>query len=690
VRINGQNFDGTGTMAITAKIKAAGAGGHVRGYIIGSSRLAFSVDRANRKICFYSGSLMVTMVCSDINSLQLNTWQQVAVVQDVSNQEVTFYINGVKTQRKVKLSPLADRNFAIGNYPSSSGTVRPFAGFIDDVRVYNRVLSATELQALSAGTDPTPTPSPSQFDFTVTNAGNRSVTAGTAITNAITATLTGGTVQPVSFSTAGLPAGATAAFSTTQCAPTCFMNMNITTSASMPSSVSTVTVTGKGGNLIRTTQFALNVTQSPTPTQPPTPTAPTPTPAPTSGDSGVSDAPTSPANKRLLVVAKDGSGTYSTIQAAADASQPGDTIQVKNGTYREYVQITRNGTRTLPITFIAYPGHTPRLTGAAGFRLSARWVIIDGFEVTGVENGINITGIYGPSAGNSTIRNNWIHDNGFQGIFLSSAPDVLIENNTLERNGLGPGQCTKESWGGLDYTHCHGIYTGNTTWCVADMSGVTIRRNTFRGNSGSGWQNYTNPKCSTRSKNFLVENNVLIDNAIGFYAWNLDNSVIRNNTVVQLSYAKIPSSNAAEMLSLNVAYGNLVANNLFYTTTNPSTANLWIVHSWNRNSNQQTFRNNAWYVHSGARWLWSGAAAPGTFLDTYRELTGDGGAVLRRVESPTVDAAQFRNLLGRDYHLTENSSARDAGLATACPAADKDGTPRPQGTRCDIGAYEFK
>jgi len=405
------------------------------------------------------------------------------------------------------------------------------------------------------------------------------------------------------------------------------------------------------------------------------------------GDSGISDAPVAPSNTRLLVVAQDGSGTYRTIQAAADASQPGDTIQVKNGMYSEYVTITKSGTPTLPITFMAYPGQRPVVR--SGFRLSARWIIIDGFEITQTHTGIHITGIYGPTAGNSTIRNNWIHDNGFMGIFTNSAPDLLIENNTLERNGLGPGNCTDAQWGGLNYSHCHGIYTGNFTWCIADMSGITIRRNTFRGNSGSAWQNYTNPRCPTKSRSFLVENNVLIDNAVGFYIIHLNDSVIRNNTIVQLSYAK-PQKDSIEMLVFNASQNNLIANNLFYTTTNPGVADLWVMHSWNYYADRQTFRNNAWFVSGEARWLWTGALVKGTFLNTYAKVTGDSGAVLGQVVSPTVDAVQFQNLYGGDYHLKANSPARDAGLASACAAKDKDGTPRPQGTGCDIGAYEFK
>ncbi len=41
-----------------------------------------------------------------------------------------------------------------------------------------------------------------------------------------------------------------------------------------------------------------------------------------------------------------------------------------------------------------------------------------------------------------------------------------------------------------------------------------------------------------------------------------------------------------------------------------------------------------------------------------------------------------------DYHLQPGSPAIDAGTATEAPAADLEGTPRPQGTGFDMGAYE--
>jgi hypothetical protein len=59
-------------------------------------------------------------------------------------------------------------------------------------------------------------------------------------------------------------------------------------------------------------------------------------------------------------------GPWRTIQYAANATQPGDTVYVRGGTYKEWVWIetNRSGTAASPKVFAAYPGETPTLDGA--------------------------------------------------------------------------------------------------------------------------------------------------------------------------------------------------------------------------------------------------------------------------------------------------------------------------------------
>lgn len=98
---------------------------------------------------------------------------------------------------------------------------------------------------------------PVTFNYSLSNSSNISATQGSSGSNTITATLSSGTTQSVSYAASGLPAGATASFSPTSCSPTCSTTLTITTAASTPTGSYTVTVTG--APLSKTTAFTLTV-----------------------------------------------------------------------------------------------------------------------------------------------------------------------------------------------------------------------------------------------------------------------------------------------------------------------------------------------------------------------------------------------------------------------------------------------
>jgi hypothetical protein len=112
------------------------------------------------------------------------------------------------------------------------------------------------------------------FDFSLSNSGNVSVTAGSSVTKTISATLVSGSAQPVTFAVAGLPSGAVASFSSASCSPTCSSTLTINTTGSTPAGSSTITVTTTGGGITKTTTFTLIVSL---------PTVATPTITPNGG-----------------------------------------------------------------------------------------------------------------------------------------------------------------------------------------------------------------------------------------------------------------------------------------------------------------------------------------------------------------------------------------------------------------------
>jgi hypothetical protein len=112
-------------------------------------------------------------------------------------------------------------------------------------------------------------PVTSTFNFALINGGNKSVAAGQSVTNTITANLSSGSTQTVTFSTAGIPAGATASYATsTFCSPTCSRTLTIATSSATPAGAYNITVSATGGGITRTSAFTLTVTS----TAPPSPT----------------------------------------------------------------------------------------------------------------------------------------------------------------------------------------------------------------------------------------------------------------------------------------------------------------------------------------------------------------------------------------------------------------------------------
>ncbi len=103
-----------------------------------------------------------------------------------------------------------------------------------------------------------------------------------------------------------------------------------------------------------------------------------------------------------------GSATaYRTIAGAAGAANAGTTVMIRAGSYGEQLTTSRSGTAGQPITFRAYSGESPVISGLSttGIQLVGRsYIVIDGLTITDVvgwarlENSNNIT------IQNSTLR----------------------------------------------------------------------------------------------------------------------------------------------------------------------------------------------------------------------------------------------------------------------------------------------
>nr|WP_209629079.1 NosD domain-containing protein [Methanofollis sp. W23] len=192
------------------------------------------------------------------------------------------------------------------------------------------------------------------------------------------------------------------------------------------------------------------------------------------------DAYTPPEPQTLYVDDDGGEGVYTTISDAVAASNPGDTVVVKDGAYTENVQVnkqltihTENGAVTVTAASPAKPV----------FNLAADGVTLEGFtvrgpcdwggiEIVGFDDCIvrknDVSGCYngvhlGGDATGNTVEENYCHENNRRGLSLrDTVAGNLVFNNTCENNAEAE-ICIKDA------------AKGNTIWANAFLGPVEIK-----------------------------------------------------------------------------------------------------------------------------------------------------------------------------------------------------------------------
>lgn len=119
----------------------------------GTNNQVFAVERGGGGSDYpiYDDKLFVLGWNNDFagkTTIEFNAWHHIAVTFDGSNLNV--YLNGVNDGRTTKTynTQLNSYGLRIGVTPPNDGWHMYFNGNIDDVRIYNRALSETEIQEL--------------------------------------------------------------------------------------------------------------------------------------------------------------------------------------------------------------------------------------------------------------------------------------------------------------------------------------------------------------------------------------------------------------------------------------------------------------------------------------------------------------------------------------------------------------
>jgi hypothetical protein len=420
--------------------------------------------------------------------------------------------------------------------------------------------------------------------------------------------------------------------------------------------------------------------------------------------------------KNFYVSAKNGKEGFNglsvntpkkTIQQAADATRPGDTVFVMNGTYTNecascnVLSVLKSGSKKKYIVYTNYPNHRPviKFDGWAGISVKngASYLKFIGFEVIGNNDKITLAkalkqpqscankrgeidpqyngnGIVIESSGKKrshhiVVAKNVVHDCGGGGIGASQCDYITIEENTVYNT----------SWYSIFGTSAIALYQ---FWNYNKDEGYhnVIRKNKCYNNKsmvpwikmckiydGNGiiiddFENKQNgSKLGEYKGRTLVENNICwFNGGTGIHAFQSGHVDIINNTAYCNSRSK--EFNPGQILS-GVGNDVRIVNNILVSDS-------FSVINSNYLNSRLTYENNLHYNL--------------TYPDKAK-IAVTTSTCINGVNPMFVNPA---NSLNANFKLQENSPALRKGNSTLYSQTDIEGNQRAQGKRADIGAYE--
>ena len=425
---------------------------------------------------------------------------------------------------------------------------------------------------------------------------------------------------------------------------------------------------------------------------------------------------------------------YPTIQAAIDAAQDGDTVQVTAGTYYERLVWSNKSIALVGAgagATIVHAQSSGACLSMTNVPTSAR---VEGFTF------MNGTGCLILNNSSPTIANNVITGGsvdltwsyGAAGVYLNEGSNATLMNNTMTSNvvrgiyiQLGAGGVTirrssptlmsntitgSDSWadGGVAMSESSAILISNTisgNWgeghggvSLLNGSSAVLTNNTITNNScrwGTGGVRIESNSTPTLTNN-TISNNVAVNgwaSGGGVASWSSSPN-LKDNTIVgnwcEGDGGGVHINGGSPVLTNNVianngarfGYGGVsILNNAAPVLTNNTITNnnsVFTIGGVNSSGSNPTITNCILWGNSGADLV--GASA------TYSDVgVGD------TVGTGNVSAnPMFVNPGVGDYHLQSGSPCINAGsnVAPGLPATDKDGKPRILEGTVDMGAYE--
>ena len=374
---------------------------------------------------------------------------------------------------------------------------------------------------------------------------------------------------------------------------------------------------------------------------------------------------------------------YSSIQAAVNATRPGDTVLVHDGNYRGFA-VYSGGTAASPVTIKAAGNGAvidrPNGNGEGVTINNTHYIIIEGFTVSGMPR----AGIASHKASAAwpmrgvIIRRNTVRDSGSTNIYLSQTADSLVERNLASGSISSHGIYLAN--GGSDNTILHGNrcfgnakngihFNGDSSMGGDGLHrGLIIENNILHGNTANGLD-------MDGVQDSLVRNNLIYDNGRNaLRAFQIDGAAGPKNLKI-INNTLLAAHDGGWALKMSQDLGGHTIFNNILLSDNDSTGSISVTNS------DFASNNNA----LSGRLSFDGETSVAG-LNTWQAAGFDTGSFA------TTPAELFVSTASADYRLTAGAPAIDAGRAALndvpAPLTDLVGAPRPQGLAFDLGAYE--
>jgi len=398
------------------------------------------------------------------------------------------------------------------------------------------------------------------------------------------------------------------------------------------------------------------------------------------------------------------SAPWRTIGKAAATLKPGDTVNIREGVYRERVVPGASGEEGKPITYRAYKGEKPVIDGT-GVDLtewtglidieSRHHIIVEGLTIRNGLRKFDVAGIKAEKCGDLVIRGNRTIDTASSGIMVWRSRNVVIDGNEVT------GACNDGS---------------QECITVAITDGFEISNNNVHHN-GPGNHGGEGIDAKDGSSNGKICGNHVHDNVrLGIYADSWDkhefNIEIFNNVVHDCSVGLAVAAENGGLLENVRIYNNLAYKNKHdgivvagwgEPVPHHPIKDVWIVNNtlyhnglpnWgagimveNSDATGIVIRNNLLVGNETCQISQpkkqAGVTIDHNLLDSYHaaedEIKGN---------APVEGKSLLRDPEKADFHLMKGSAAAGAGSPDGAPPTDYDGHPRPKGGPVALGAFE--